>query len=194
MQQFVTSCFEGSIDASDIGEMVASLVLMYAYDEVLFKENSKHKTKRLPSQIALGDFMKSLLGDEKGDIIAEQARTDREMKRLWESGLVFFNHFVLAKGDLTEDMLEMAYERGAAIVLQENAPGVNLIIPIKGSEGAMTFLGGQVKNRKDDNARSGLQQKEFSSIRTATSNLRWTRPHIGIMMCLRHDSSNGSSF
>lgn len=189
LQQFVTSCFEGSVDAGDIGEMVASLVLMFAYDEVLFKENNERVQKRLPSTLQLGDFMASLLGDEQQNIMAGQASTDSEMIQLWEGGLVFFNHFVRAKEDLTESMLEKAYERGAAIFLRENFPGVDLVIPIKGPDGGMTFLGVQVKNRKDDNERRGIQQEAASSMKAATDKLRWTKPHIGLMMCLRHNSS-----
>lgn len=195
LQQFVTSCFEGSIDAGDIGEMVASLVLMFAYDETLFKPGMR---SRRPTPLALSDFMASLLGEEQRDSMAERASTDSDMKKLWDGGLVFFNHFVRAKrdpqGDLVEGVLERAYERGAAVFLRDNFPGIDLIIPIMVPDGDMTFLAVQVKNRKDDNARSEIKNTASWSMKRATDKLNWKRAHIGIMMCLRHDGSPTERF
>lgn len=189
LQQFVTSCFEGSIDAGDIGEMVASLILMFAYDEVQFKNSTV-----LPVPIPLGDFMASLLGEEQRNIMAERASTDSDMKKLWEKGLVFFNHFVRTKEYPAEGILERAYERGAAFFPRENFPGIDLIIPIKVPDADMTFLAIQVKNRKDDNAHYEIKRNASSSMKKASDKLKWERAHIGIMMCLRHDSSATERF
>ena len=90
LQHFVPACFEGKLmNTGDIGETVASLVLLFAYDEKRFNDPTA-----LASPILLRVFMESLFGTKNCEDIAQWMKTEVEMKQLWETRMVSFYHSV----------------------------------------------------------------------------------------------------
>lgn len=63
--------------------------------------------------------------------MAQRMGTDEEMSNTWETGRVYFNHFVRLRKPPTLKILEDAYRRAAGIFLPHGFPGADIIIPIK---------------------------------------------------------------
>ncbi|KAL1982677.1 hypothetical protein VTN96DRAFT_987 [Rasamsonia emersonii] len=113
-------------------------------------------------------------------------QTDPGMKELWDTGMVFFNHFVRLEGDPNEGTLRQAFNRGAALFLPMNFPGCDILIPILLPEGSkMTYFVVQVKNRQNDRFTDGLRKESMDSLGKAASELGFAPPHLAMMMCLR---------
>ena len=106
---------EGSIHVGDIGEIVASLILLFTFD--------KSQTRDYPSPLNPAEFIVLLFGEELFNQISKASK-------LPERGLVFFNHFVRATRPPTQDLLWQAYQRGAAFMPELNFSGCDIIVPI----------------------------------------------------------------
>lgn len=92
LQNFHEQCARGSIDAGDIGEMVAALILMFSFD-------GKQYDNR-PSPQGVFTFLESLSGQyiARSDNLQSRMNDDPDMKRLMSKGFVFFNHFARLEG------------------------------------------------------------------------------------------------
>ncbi|KAK2786799.1 hypothetical protein FQN53_006096 [Emmonsiellopsis sp. PD_33] len=180
--ELVTSSLEGSIDPGDLGEMVAALLLLFAYD----KAQSTFQYDFLPMLIRLDKFMGSLFGKTVRGDIADRMGTDTEMKVLWESGTVSFSHFVKLNEKPTKETLRLAFNRGAALFLPDRFPGANILIPVRvpGAED-LSFCLIQVKNSKDDKLTAGLENLATDALADAQKNLFPGTNYLGIVMCLR---------
>lgn len=122
--------------------------------------------------------------------MAKRMKTDKDMKELWESGMVFFNHLVKLRHPPTLKTLKDAFDRAVAFLLPDGFPGADIIIPVKipGLK-SMTFCAVQVKNRKHDTFTSGVKTEAMSSLKKAIDALEWSQNHIALMMCLRYKPS-----
>ncbi|KAK2761667.1 hypothetical protein FQN54_001495 [Arachnomyces sp. PD_36] len=185
LQQFMRSSFEGSINSGDLGEMVSTIVLMFAFDEVLFQRAGNP----WPVAISLGDFMASLLGAEASSSMHKCVNTDKVMKSIWETGYIFFNHFQRLQKTPTEEILKTAFDRGCGLLLPLNFPGIDIILPIHYAGGSMSFFAISVKNRKGDSWTQTLRNETTSSFRKAASELHLSLPFIGLTMALRGPES-----
>ena len=183
LREFVSSCFEEKLKSTrDVGEMVAAMILMFAYDEKQF-----NYPRALPTPILVKDFMQALFGSGRCDDMAQRMNTDKDMKKLWHEGLVYFNHVVNLQQAPSHETLANAFNRAAAFFLPPGFPGADIIIPIK-TPGVqtMTFCAVQVKNHKYDTFTSKVQNDAMADLKAATDALEWPQNHIAIMMCLRY--------
>lgn len=181
VQQFLYSGLEGSINIGDLGEMVAAMFLLFAYDEAMH-ECVKYLD---PVAVTLGRFTKLLLGEPVKDAISESMSTDQDMGTIWNTGLVFFNHVTKLERVPNEKMLRKAFNRGCAFFLPENIPGADILIPLTVPGRETTFFAIQVKNRKEDTLSSGLNAEARVSLNDATKALGLSTPSIGMTMALR---------
>lgn len=179
IRQFVRSCFEGTVNVGDVGEITASLLFLLAYDEAVQSQQT------FPAPIPLAHFMTSMFGPQPGESMGTCMVTDQDMKKLWETGQVFFNHFVKVSKVPDAAKLEETFERGAALFLPDKFPGADILIPIRVPGSKMTFCLVQVKNRKRDHSTPDLRNKAISALTHAVDELGLSRNHIGVMMCLR---------
>ena len=179
IKDFARASFEGSVNLGDIGEIVAGLLLLFAYDE----SHSSHEFT-LPTPLSLKDFLGSLFCQEALEQINERMGSDPEMKALWKEGSVFFNHLIKLQDPPSHDTLRLAYNRGAALFLPDRFPGADILIPVKMSA-EMTFCAVQIKNRKNDSLTSGLKNNAVSSLESAVEAMGLSGNYLGIMMCLR---------
>lgn len=86
LQHFVRSGFEGSINRGNLGEMVSTIVLMSAFDEILF-----HATgDAWPMAVQLTEFMNSPFEAEAYFPLYECVRTDEKNENDLGRGLHFF--------------------------------------------------------------------------------------------------------
>ena len=186
LREFMLSCFEGSLmSPGDVGEMVASLIFLFAYDEKQFDNQMA-----LPKPVLLQDFMESLFGSERCDEMAQRMTADVDMKKLWETGIVYFNHFVKLRKPPTLETLGDAFSRAAAFFLPNDFPGADITIPVKiPGVAPMTFCAVQVKNRKHDAFTPAVRRDAMSKLGEAVDKLEWSQNHIAIMMCLRSKKS-----
>lgn len=182
IRQFVASCFEGTVNVGDVGEITASLLLLFAYDEVQFH----HAPRDLPEPIQVSHFMASLFGETNNMEMTKRMAADPEMKTLWETGEVFFNHFAKVLRVPDEAMIEKAFRRGTALFFPDRFKEANILIPVNVPGSEMTFILVQIKNRKQDYSTDTLKDKARTSIAGAVKAMDLPRNHIGIMMCLRN--------
>lgn len=187
LREFMLSCFEGSLmSTGNVGEMVASIILLFAHDEKQFDDPTA-----LPKPILLHDYLESLFGSERCDEMAQRMRTDADMKKLWETGMVYFNHFVNLKNPPALETLDRAFSRAAAFFLPKGFPGADIIIPVEiPGVVEMTFCTIQVKNRKHDAFTAKVKTIAMADLKKAADKLEWSQNHIAIMMCLRHDTTS----
>lgn len=181
-QQFARISFEGSINAGDLGEIVAAIILFLTYDEVFHNE-----VQSFPAAVPLKGFIASLLGSQMADKIVACSFTDAEMNPIFSEGEVFCNHFFKLEEYPTKKTLENAFLRGAGIILPDYFPGADLLVPIKLSGGKMTFLGIQVKNRVKDMYSGSLRDETIRSFSKAAKTLKPDVPFIGLTMALRRE-------
>lgn len=182
IRQFVASCFEGTVNVGDVGEITAALLLLFAYDEVQFY----HAPRDLPAPVQVSHFMASLFGETNNVEITKRMAADPEMKTLWETGEVFFNHFVKVLRVPDEAMIEKAFQRGTALFFPDRFKGADILIPVNVPGSEMTFILVQVKNGKQDHSTATLKDKARNSIARTVETMNLPKNHIGIMMCLRH--------
>lgn len=142
LQQFSRISFEGSINTGDMGEIVAAIILFFTHDEVLYSE-----AHEFPAAVPFGGFITCLFGCQLAGQIMECSSTNTEMALVCSDGKVFCNHFFKIEEDPTSKTLEDAFLRGAGIILPDQFPGADLLVPIRLPERQMTFFGIQVKNR-----------------------------------------------
>jgi hypothetical protein len=127
VEALCTSSFEGTINVGDVGEIVASLLLMFTFDDTHYKSCG---TELTPRKFRLGDFISSLFETSLANNLAACADTNESMSNLFSNGVVFFNHFVRLTKDPTEHTLEDAFVRGAALFAPFKFPGCDIIIPV----------------------------------------------------------------
>jgi hypothetical protein len=179
--------FEGTVNVVDVREIVAALLILFAYDEMDLRQSPKIEP---PKRVRLSDFLTSLLGDSFAKTLAACANTKPTMQDVFDDGLVFFNHFVRLTEDPTSTTLHDAYQRGAALFAPYNFPGCNLIIPIFiPSANQYTFIIIQVKNRPNNLVTHSLQNAAADNLLAASDILNSASisllPHIAMMMSFR---------
>lgn len=148
---FWNYCNLGSIDVGDIGEIVASLVLLFSFD--------KTQTSQLPRPQLLTVFFQSLFGRKFYDNGQEQReKYTEELKSLWDQGLVFFNHFTRLEEPLSEIVLRRAWTRGQALFTPAGTAYYDIAIPVAlPDDNKLSCILIQIKNRKADRMSSGLK-------------------------------------
>ncbi|KAL2005782.1 hypothetical protein VTN00DRAFT_10275 [Thermoascus crustaceus] len=138
-----TGVVEGIIRLSDIGETVAALILLFAFDKL--------QAERLPTAARFSDFLASLLPKNKVLVLEGRMRDNEQMQHLWTDGYVFFNHFVRTTEKPTAETLRWAYQRGAVIFRPFGYKGCDIIIPVALPEdNVMNHFIILVKSRRDD--------------------------------------------
>lgn len=116
IRQFARSCFEGTVNVGDVGEITAYLLFLLAYDEAVQNQQT------IPAPIPLVHFMASMFGPQPGENMGTCMVMDQDMKKVWETGQVFFNHFVKVSKVPDAAKLEETFERGAALFLPDRFP------------------------------------------------------------------------
>jgi hypothetical protein len=157
---------------------------MFAFDSAHFQQCGA----QLPQKVRLGDFISSFMGTSSE--VEATVRTRKEMQGLFANGVVFFNHFLRLTHDPTENALQAAFARGAALFAPFNFPGCDLIIVFDLSAKRYTFVIIQVKNRRNDSVTAKLKLEAANGLAAASRRLKISSPappHIAIMMCLSSD-------
>lgn len=176
---------KGTIHLGDIGEIVAALILLFAFD--------KSHTEQLPTPVRFSNFLASLFSNDKSLAIEQCMRDDEQMRRLWTDGYVFFNHFVRIAEKPTDETLRRAYQRGAAIFPPFGYKGCGIVIPVAlPAENTMTYFIVQVKNRRDDSLTPGLRNEARDALKSAAMLLpSSSSAHVALLVSLRSKSGQG---
>ena len=93
----------GAIHVGDIGEMVAALILLFTFDKLQTGRPAG------PRPVQLARFLNSLPPSEFYLQVESCANGDEQMQNLWNSGYVFFNHFMRLRNFPTVMDLRNAY-------------------------------------------------------------------------------------
>lgn len=172
---------DGLINLGDVGEVVASLILLFSMDKTQI---------HLPKAVDLRSFFQALLGKKVADLITGKLGQDSPLKNLLENGMVYFNHFYrpcVAWSDMYPNhCIEKAFQRSAALFFPRNFPGADIGIPVYDpSRRKYSMLLIQVKNWKGGDKNSSFEKM------TAHNSLEKARDHIeglddcfGLMMSL----------
>ncbi|EFX06381.1 hypothetical protein CMQ_6702 [Grosmannia clavigera kw1407] len=185
IRSWIGGLHSGALNPGDIGEQVASMILLFAFDYVEFGVATEQDIT--PHAVPLREFLAALLGSRACDDLWRY-HADTTTGNLLKDGAVFFNHIVRASTVPTYEVLEHAYKRGAAVFLPTNFPGMDVAIPIRASEeGPMALLFIQIKNRKGDSNTPGLRLSMKEDLCKAIARLKLQKLHsvIGLVMCLR---------
>ena len=177
---------EGFINVGDIGEAVASLVLLFSFDRVHTNSLDGQGPSINVQCIPLTKFLGASLPPKIFGEMENRAESKDEIARLW-GGYVFFNHMVKLREKPTAEILRQAFNRGAAMILPDKFPGADILIPIfLPEDNEMSYLIIQVKNRKDDSITRGETRLDANQgMKLATSQLPRVKTHLALMMCLR---------
>ena len=126
-----------------IGEIVAELILLLAYDRAC--GNILDMTlKNLLKAITVESFLKSLVGESNYDIMK------KDIPKNIEKGLLCFTHFIKKYDKLNvEDAIKDFIGRGAAGQFKNNEKGIDLFIPVVSGNDIITYIFIQVKNYAD---------------------------------------------
>ena len=171
----------GFIDTGDIGELVGSIILLFAFDKA-------HGQSR-PRLIAVSDFFKSLFSDYAYKALNRECKKKSGIREIW-NGPVFFSHFARTQSKdrrVTVDILRRAaYARNAALIAPSAFKGCDLIIPILlNSPRRMSYVLIQVKN---DKSLTETDKKNEKSLTTLSPHEKLNDPKcpfIGICMSLQ---------
>ncbi|PGH16427.1 hypothetical protein AJ79_01758 [Helicocarpus griseus UAMH5409] len=183
VEEFVRSSFEGSISPGDPGVVAAALLLLFAFDE----SHCSIEREIFCRPITIQKFMGLLFGNEVQQSIAARMETDTEIRPLWESGKVFFNHFIkLKRGAPDKKTLRSAFNRGAALFLSNETPGADILIPVYvPEESEMRFCLIKAQNRRHFKVTSDPKKTAIATLDKAQRSLFHGDKYLGIMMCLR---------
>ena len=162
---------------------------------LIVSAHSKQCGAKLPQKVRLGDFISSFMGTSSE--LKATVKTRKEMQGLFANGVVFFNHFLRLTHDPTENTLQAAFAREAALFAPFNFPRCDLIIPVFDlSAKSYTFVIIQVKNRRNDLVTAKLKLEAANDLAEAARRLKISSPappHIAIMMCLDSECSHCSA-
>lgn len=132
--------------AGNIGEVVAQIILLKAFDKV----NSQFKT--ISKAYTVTEFLTSLLGIDQYKLI--QSDINKEIKE----GIICFNHFIRKEDDLNfNDVLPGFIGRAAAGQFKKGYPHFDLFIPIVLTNDNITYIFIQVKNHEILGAAEAVQ-------------------------------------
>lgn len=81
VEQSVRAGFEGCINAGDMGELTAAIILLFSFDEPW-----KQETEDLPAAIPLTNFLGTLLGGQAVSDVVECDSTNKDMRSLRQWG------------------------------------------------------------------------------------------------------------
>ena len=176
----------GFIDVGNVGEMTASMILLFAFDNA--------HGAGLPRPIPLSAFLKSLV-PQVCDEIQSRCNDNSELNEVW-NGSVYFNSFVETENDnrhITPEILQRAYARNAALFAPNNFEGCDIIIPVvvvvKKGRRNMTYILVQVKNTEDLDLTSSLR---INAPQALKPHKKLTKPEVppffGLYMSLRGNS------
>ena len=144
------------IDRGRRGELVATLLIMQAYDAA--REDSSGR------QVSVVNFMKALLPPEKYNILLQSAPTSwpvdhpggRTFEAIFKDYCMWFNHVIKIeeKSMISIDHLWKFVVRGAMIVCATNIEGIDIVLPVCHTTqnlgpDSVTAIIIQVKNAKD---------------------------------------------
>lgn len=171
---------KGTINTGDIGEIVAALILLFSFDRALPQGTF------IPMK--LSQFLESLLPDKVREKFADCMTQKEDLKRLWNDGYVFFNHFWRMERGQKPGVptLRTAFYRGAALFPPPRYEGCDIIIPVllPTEKKEMSYIVIQVKNRGDDVLGSSVKNEARNDLKACLKDLPDTA-HIGLMLALR---------
>lgn len=116
--------------------------------------------------------------------MAECMHTDQEMATIWETGLVFCNHFTKLQEAPDEETLRKGFNRGCAFFLPDNFQGTDILILLGDPQHGMTFFAIQVENG---------QSGRISRRPNVAKGLGLSTPFIGMTMALRGQHPQGQT-
>ena len=170
----------GIIDTGDIGELVGSIILLFAFDKA-------HGQSR-PRPIAVSDLSKSLFSDYAYKALDRECKKKSGIREIW-NGPVFFSHFARTQSKdrrVTVDILRRAYARNAALIAPSAFKGCDLIIPILlNSPRRMSYVLIQVKNDKSLTETDKKNEKSLTTLSPHEKLDDPKSPFIGICMSLQ---------
>lgn len=208
IRAWVSCLHSGAVNPGDIGEQVASIILLFAFDHISepkdfarrmtgFFSSPEAPLPVAPTAIPLNMFMEALVGDVAWLKMRHHIDYGPSTIEILDTGRVFFNHFIRAATTPTRAMLENAYKRGAALFMPPCFPGMDVAIPVRvpaGGELALLFI--QIKNRQDDVFTPGLTMYMREALQKAEKALDLNGELYGILglvMCLRTLGESGFS-
>ncbi|KAL2888615.1 hypothetical protein HOO65_030116 [Ceratocystis lukuohia] len=177
-----------SVNVGDIGEFVAGLILLLAFDANVGES---------PKPIPLKSFVRSLLGKQAATNFAAVCRKylSDEVKEMFFHGQVFFNRFHrrITKPTLS-DLFKM-YRTCTACYLPTGLYGVSILIPVfipktQNREAYFGCILVHVKSRAYDDFDDSMKNWAYEYIDTGCKQLGFDElPTVGLTMCLQGKST-----
>ncbi|KAI5307048.1 hypothetical protein KEM56_005329 [Ascosphaera pollenicola] len=182
LQALHAALSNGLVDVGDVGEMVAILILLFSYESALSRRDIS-----IFHPITVERFFRTLFSNDFADNVYGKISGVPQLKMLWEKGLVLCNHFVRLYKEPTSIHLHAMFARGAGIILPANYPGIDLIMPIRFTDGDVTnmsCIAVQVKSKARDSANPAVVRSEAKDSLKAAGTICGNAT-FGIMMCLQ---------
>ncbi|EGO24869.1 hypothetical protein SERLADRAFT_415804 [Serpula lacrymans var. lacrymans S7.9] len=125
----------GLLDKGAMGELVARLLLIFAYDRAI-RNSYSTKPQNYSQGVRLIDFLKALFSetwmDEIMRCIPDNVSSEVTLKDMFKESYIRFTHFGKMVDDTgtTTEAMYAAFLRGMAIITRDNQQGVDIMIPI----------------------------------------------------------------
>ncbi|KAL2887663.1 hypothetical protein HOO65_050784 [Ceratocystis lukuohia] len=175
-----------SVNVGDIGEFIAGLILLLAFDTASFVS--------FPEPLPLQVFLKNLLGDAvvKYLLTVSKDSLDLNFGMMLSFGTVFFNRIYRRVTAPSETDIYNMYRTCTACYLPPGFNGVDILIPVwvPPQDDRMGYVGCilvQVKNKAYHRFATNAMNSAYDHTNRGFTALKFSRkmPSIGFMMSLR---------
>ncbi|KAL2890644.1 hypothetical protein HOO65_010002 [Ceratocystis lukuohia] len=175
-----------SVNVGDIGEFIAGLILLLAFDTASFVS--------FPEPLPLQVFLKNLLGDAvvKDLLTVSKDSLDLNFGTMLSFGTVFFNRIYRRVTAPSETDIYNMYRTCTACYLPPGFNGVDILIPVwvPPQDDRMGYVGCilvQVKNKAYHRFAANAMNSAYDHTNRGFTALKFSRkmPSIGFMMSLR---------
>ena len=177
------SVVKGTIHLGDLGEIAATLLLLFSFDKLFGQQYAR------PRPMKLARLVESLFGSDSTVLaeVVDRMNDNDNLQILWGDGCVFFTHFVRLSDPPTHTSLRRAFYHGAALFPPPGFKGCDIIVPVYlPASDTMSYFLLQVKNRKNDVMTPAIKTEARDSLRAAAKLMpQIAMGHLAMMMSLR---------
>jgi hypothetical protein len=136
----------GTTSLGYTGELVARFLLLLAVDRVKQASDAHYFSDKVPLSAFLAELANLPLFGDSG--IIQNLETSRSAP--FADANVRFTHFILLETSPTMSTLQLLRSRCSAAVMPAGHRGANIAIPLRLSDGTLSCILVQVKNRESD--------------------------------------------
>ncbi|KAI8929412.1 hypothetical protein BC831DRAFT_305067 [Entophlyctis helioformis] len=201
MSSLVAAVEEGAVvvNAEVCGELVVCILLLFVFHGVLQK-SATYSSRTMP--ITVGEFLNGLFGtDALGEAAAQYLQSMDSTNRTRASqsagatmgpidpefldGIVAFNHYMFVRNGQSNDTLQGAFDRFAAILCKVNQKAVDIVLPVYlPSRDCFSAILVQVKNQS---AKVSAQEAQEITDAAADFSFGEDTPYLVLFLSIHRD-------